>query len=189
VTFGAPFFPGGACPEGEGAGVSAGVGDGVSSAVGVGDAVAFLRFDLLFGVAVGDGVGEIFFFFGEAVGDEVGEAFCPACFRCLRDGLGVGVGSKTFLIFVANDSSAGCAAQSAPNSIAKIKSHFITEACHFNAVASAVLSGESSVRSESDALRQRTLQLAICIGRQDARRPHRQDVCATSVRAPEGLLC
>jgi hypothetical protein len=26
-------------------------------------------------------------------------------------------------------------------------------------------------------------------GRQDARRPHRQDVCATSVRAPEELLC
>jgi hypothetical protein len=27
------------------------------------------------------------------------------------------------------------------------------------------------------------------IGRQDARRPHRQDVCATTARAPEGLLC
>jgi len=84
-----------------------------------------LRFDLLFGVAVGDGLSEIFFFFGEAVGDGVGEAFCPACFRCLRDGVGVGVGSKTFLIFVPNDSSAACAAQTGPSKIARIKSHFM----------------------------------------------------------------
>ena len=51
-----------------------------------------------------------------------------------------------------------------------------------------LLSGESSVRSESDALRQRTLQLAICIGRQDARLPHRQDACATAELAPGEFL-
>jgi hypothetical protein len=54
----------------------------------------------------------------------VGVAFF---FRCLR--VGVGDGSKTFLIFVPNDSSAASAAQSAPNSIAKIKSHFMIEQC------------------------------------------------------------
>src|SRR5207248_10096309 len=122
LTFGAPFF---SRPEGcggEAVEVSAGVGDEVSSGAAVGDGLAFFRFDLLFGVALGDGLGEIFFFFGEAVGDRAGEAFGPACFRCLRDGVGVGVGSKTFLIFVPNDSSAASVAQSAPNSIAKIKS-------------------------------------------------------------------
>ncbi len=60
-----------------------------------------MRFDLLFGV--GDGVGEAFFDFGEAVGVGVGVVFF---FRCLRDELGVGSGSKVFLIFVPNDSSA-----------------------------------------------------------------------------------
>ena len=86
--------------------------------MGVGD--PFLRFDLLLGVALGDGVGEAFFRFGEVSGDGVGVAFF---FRCLR--LGVGDGSKTFLIFVPNDSSAGCAASIAPNKIAKTRSHFI----------------------------------------------------------------
>jgi hypothetical protein len=83
-----------------------------------------LRFDFVFGVGLGDGVGEIFFCFRSAVGDGVGVAFF---FRCLR--VGVGAGSKTFLIFVPNDSSAASAAQSAPNSIAKIKSHFMIEQC------------------------------------------------------------
>jgi len=80
-----------------------------------------LRFDLLFGV--GDGVGEAFFDFGEAVGVGVGVAFF---FRCLRDELGVGSGSKVFLIFVPNDSWAGYAARSAPNAIATAKKHLIT---------------------------------------------------------------
>ena len=65
--------------------------------MGVGD--AFLRFDLLLGVAVGDGLVEAFFRFGEASGDGVGVAFF---FRCLR--VGVGDGSKAFLIFVPSDS-------------------------------------------------------------------------------------
>ena len=87
--------------------------------MGVGD--AFLRFDLLFGIGLGDGLGEAFFCFGEASGDGVGVAFF---FRCLR--VGVGAGSKTFLIFVPSDSSAASTAHSAPNNIAKIKSHFIS---------------------------------------------------------------
>jgi len=86
--------------------------------VGVGD--AFLRFDLLFGIGLGDGLGEAFFCFGEASGDGVGVAFF---FRCLR--VGVGDGSKTFLIFVPSDSSAASAAQNAPNNIATIKRYFI----------------------------------------------------------------
>ena len=78
-----------------------------------------MRFDLLFGV--GDGVGEAFFDFGEAVG--VGVALF---FRCLRDELGVGSGSKAFLIFVPNDSWAGYAVPRAPNAIATAKRHLIT---------------------------------------------------------------
>ena len=80
-----------------------------------------MRFDLLFGV--GDGVGEAFFDFGEAVGVGVGVAFF---FRCLRDELGVGSASKVFLIFVPNDSWAGYAARSAPNSIETAKNHLTT---------------------------------------------------------------
>ena len=76
-----------------------------------------MRFDLLFGV--GDGVGEAFFDFGEAVGVGVGVGFF---FRCLRDELGVGSGSKVFLIFVPNDSSAGRReASTAPNKITVLK--------------------------------------------------------------------
>ena len=67
-----------------------------------------MRFDLFFGV--GDGVGEAFFRLGEAVGDGVGVAFFVECFRCLRLGVGLGFGSRTFLIFVPNDSSAEGAA-------------------------------------------------------------------------------
>ena len=79
-----------------------------------------MRFDLLFGVAVGDGLGEAFFCFGEGVGDGVGVVFF---FLCLR--LGVGDGSKTFLIFVPGDSSAACAGQTAANKMARIKIHFM----------------------------------------------------------------
>ena len=141
-----------------------------------------MRFDLLLGV--GDGVGEAFLPFAEAVGEGVGVGFFVECFRCLRLGVGLGSGSRTFLIFEPNDSSAEGAASMPPNKIIRIRSDFM-----FDAVVSAVLSGESSVRSESDALRQRTLQLAICIGRQDARQPHRQDACATAELVPEELLC
>ena len=63
-----------------------------------------MRFDFVFGVAVGDGVGETFLCFGEAVGDGLGVGFFVELFRCLRGG-GVGV-AKIFLIFVPNDSSA-----------------------------------------------------------------------------------
>lgn len=122
---GQPFVPGAGRSGGEGVGFSAGLGDVVSVAagdsVGVGVGDAFLRFDLLL-VGLGDGVGEAFFCLGEAAGDGVGVAFF---FRCLR--LGVGDGSKTFLIFVPNDSSARTAVWIAPNKITKIKSHFINE--------------------------------------------------------------
>jgi hypothetical protein len=110
------FFPGAGVSSVLDDGVSVAAGDSVS--VGVGD--AFLRFDFVFGVGLGDGVGEAFFCFRSAVGDGVGVAFF---FRCLR--VGVGDGSKTFWIFVPNDSSAACAAQTGPSKIARIKSHFI----------------------------------------------------------------
>ena len=83
-----------------------------------------MRFDLLFDVAVGDGLGEAFFCFGKLSGAGVGVDFF---FRCLR--LGVGDGSETFLIFVPSDSSAGRAASMAPNKITRIRSHFITRCC------------------------------------------------------------
>jgi len=84
----------------------------------VGD--AFLRFDFVFGVAVGDGVGETFLCFGEAVGDGLGVAFFVERFRCLRGG-GVGV-AKIFLIFVPNDSSAAFVASVTPKNSAESKS-------------------------------------------------------------------
>ena len=67
-----------------------------------------MRFDLLLGVD--DGVGETFFRLAEGVGDGVGVAFFDERFRCLRDGVGLGSGSRTFLIFVPNESSAEDAA-------------------------------------------------------------------------------
>jgi len=119
------------------------VSDGDSLGVGVGD--AFLRFDFAFDVGLGDGVGEAFLRFGKAVGDGVGVAFFAELFRCLR--AGVGVGSRIFLIFVPNDSSAAFEASIAPNNSAKIRSHFITESWCTSAVVSAVLSGDSSAQS------------------------------------------
>ena len=130
VTLGAPFFPGvgRAVTEGValGCGVSVGLGDGVSSGVAVADGDAlglgvgdpFLRFRFVSGVGLGDGVGEVFFRFGEAVGDGLGVDFLAECFRCFRAGVGVGASSKTFLIFVPNDSSA---ASIEPNNIAAIR--------------------------------------------------------------------
>ena len=85
----------------------------------------FLRFDFVFGVAVGDGVGEVFLCLGEAVGDGLGVAFFAERFLCLRVGAGVGV-AKIFLIFVPNDSSAACAAGTVPSKIATSKRHRTT---------------------------------------------------------------
>ena len=95
-----------------------------------------MRFDLLFGVAVGDGLGEAFFCFGEGVGDGVGVVFF---FLCLR--LGVGDGSKTFLIFVPDDSSTALEMEIVLNRIAKIRSHFITRCCPQRRIESSQLVG------------------------------------------------
>ena len=83
-----------------------------------------MRFDFVFDVGLGDGVGEAFLCFDEGVGDGVGVAFFTERFRCLRLGVGVGAVSKAFLIFVPNDCSAALEAQTALNRIARIRSHF-----------------------------------------------------------------
>ena len=88
----------------EGTGVSGAVADGLSSGSGVEPGLAFFRFDLLVGV----GVGVAFFRRGEAVGDGVAVGFFAEGFRCLRAGVGVGVGARIFLIFLPNGSSAVC---------------------------------------------------------------------------------
>src|SRR6266487_1988414 len=133
VALGAPFFSWVGCTVGEGVnvggGVSVGLGVSVSSAaaaaggdtLGLGVADAFFRFDLAFGVELGEGVGEIFFF-REAVGDGLGVDFFAVRFRCFRVGLGVGVASKTFLIFAPNDSSAASVPRTVANNVAIIKS-------------------------------------------------------------------
>ena len=134
MALGAPFFSGVGCAVAEGGGLGCGVSLGVdvavSSGVGVtdgdGDALGlgvgdlFLRFDFVSGVGLTDGAGEIFFF-GEAVGDGLGVDFPVERFRCFRDGVGVGVGSKIFLIFVPNDSSAALGAAIVPNKIATMR--------------------------------------------------------------------
>jgi hypothetical protein len=99
-----------------GAGVTDGDGDALGS--GVGD--FFFRFDFVSGVGLADGAGEVFFF-GERVGEGLGVAFVVERFRCFRDGAGVGVGSRSFLIFVPNDSSAAPGAAIVPNKIAMLK--------------------------------------------------------------------
>jgi hypothetical protein len=130
VALGAPFFSGLGCAVAEGvaigSGVLIGVGVAVSSgavvvdgdALGVGD--FFLRFDFVSGEELADGVGEIFFF-GEAVGDGLGVDFPVERFRCFRDDVGVGVGSKIFSIFVPNDSSAASGAPIVPTKSATIR--------------------------------------------------------------------
>lgn len=77
---------------------------------------AFLRFDFVFGVAVGDGVGEVFLRFGVAVADGLGVAFVAELFLCLRFGAGVGE-AKIFLIFVPNESSAASGVTIKPRQI------------------------------------------------------------------------
>jgi len=99
----------------------AGVTDGDGGALGLGVGELFLRFDLVSGVGIADGAGEIFFCFGEAVGDGLGVDFLVERFRCFRDGVGVGVGSRNFLIFAPNDSSAAPDAVIVPKKIAMIR--------------------------------------------------------------------
>jgi hypothetical protein len=130
VALGAPFFSRVACAVAEGdavgCGVSVGVGVAVSSGVAVadGDAVGvgdlFFRFDFVSGVGLADGDGEIFFF-GEALGEGLGVVFVVERRRCFRDGVGVGVGPRSFFIFVPNDSSAASGAAIVPNKIATMR--------------------------------------------------------------------
>jgi hypothetical protein len=130
VALGAPFFSGAGCAVTEGvavaSGVSVGVGAAVSSGVVVADGDAlgvgdfFLRFDFVSGEELADGAGEIFFF-GEAVGDGLGVDFPVERFRCFRGGVGVGVASKIFWIFVPNDSSAASGVLIGPTKIATMR--------------------------------------------------------------------
>ena len=137
MALGAPFFSGVGRAVAEGGGVGCGVSLGVdvavSSGVGVtdGDAAGlgvgdlFFRFDFVSGVGLADGAGEIFFF-GEAVGEGLGVVLVVERLRCFRDGVGVGVGPRNFLIFVPSDSSAASGAAIVPNKIATmIKSRSI----------------------------------------------------------------
>jgi len=80
----------------------------------------FFRFDLVSGVGLADGAGEVFFF-GETVGEGLGVALVVERFRCFRDGVGVGVAPRNFVIFVPNDSSAAPGAAIVPNKIAMLK--------------------------------------------------------------------
>ena len=132
MALGAPFFSGVGRAVAEGGGIGCGVSLGidvaVSSGVGVTDGEApglgvgdlFFRFDFVSGVGLADGAGEIFFFV-EAVGEGLGVAFVVERSRCFRDGVGVGVGPRSFLIFVPSDSSAASGAAIAPNTIATMR--------------------------------------------------------------------
>lgn len=106
---------------GPGVSVSSGVAVAEGDAPGLGEGDLFLRFRFVSGVGLGDGVGETFFRFGEAVGEGLGEDFPAERFRCFRIGVGVGVASKIFLIFVPNDSSALPGATFIPKQIAAIR--------------------------------------------------------------------
>jgi len=137
VAFGAPFF----CGIGEGVGLGCGVSVGVGVTLGVGVVVSsggavadgdgdslgagvgdlFFPFDFVAGVGLGDGVGDVFFRLGEALGDGVGVDFFVTRLRCFRVGVGVGVASRSFLIFVPKDSSAASGATIVPKKIATIR--------------------------------------------------------------------
>ena len=150
-----------------------------------------MRFDLLFGV--GDGVGEAFLRFAEAVGDGVGVGVFVECFRCLCDGVGLGSGSRTFLIFEPNDSLAEGAASTAPNKITRIRSHFIIRRCsvRYSAENRVQYFGRmpSGQRILQPVKRSAGSPQRFRLGGYDAHRLHRQDVCATTARALAGLLC
>jgi hypothetical protein len=131
LAFGAPFFSGVGEGVGVGCEVSVGLGVAVSSGVliaegdgdspGAGVADFFLCFDFVGGVGLGDEVGDVFFRLGEALGDGLGVDFIATCLRCFRVGVGVGVASRIFLIFVPNDSSAASGTTIVPKKIAPLK--------------------------------------------------------------------
>jgi hypothetical protein len=98
------------------------------------------------------------------------------------------------LIFEPNDSSAEGAASTAPNKITRIRSHFITRRCNVRCAQRRFASGSSAGCPEDSGTVQyveigRLATASPSSGGQDARRPHRQDVSATSARALAGLLC
>jgi hypothetical protein len=136
------------------------VADGDALGLGVGD--LFLRFDFSSGVGLADGAGEIFLF-GEAVGDGLGVDFPVARFRCFRDGVGVGVGPRNFLIFVPNDSSAASGMAIVPKKIAMLKKirSVLLEAIGF---VGRFCETPTSPASDRDAL-QSTSQRLIFMGR------------------------
>jgi hypothetical protein len=145
VVGGGPLAPGVALGLEEGVGDSVGVGEGEGlcfffgegrgeeSGVGAGDVFFFFgEADALgAGFSAGVGLPEAFFFFeeegdgdfsGVADGFGVGDFSASSFFftvellRCFR-GVGVGVGAKTFLILLPNDSSA-CDRSAMPRSMA-----------------------------------------------------------------------
>jgi hypothetical protein len=98
------------------------------------------------------------------------------------------------LIFEPNDSLAETAASTAPNKITRIRSHFITRRCSVRCPQRRFESSNSAGCPQNSGTVQyveidRLATASPSIGGQDARRPHRQDVCATSARALAGLLC
>src|SRR6266705_1899930 len=118
VAFGAPFF----CGIGEGVGLGCGVSVGVGVTLGVGVVVSSGG-TVADGDAdsLGTGVGDPFFRLGEALGDGVGVDFFVTRLRCFRVGVGVGVASRSFLIFVPSDSSAAPGATIVPKRMAAIR--------------------------------------------------------------------
>jgi hypothetical protein len=113
---------------------------------------------------------------------------------------------------VPNDCSAGCATRAVPIKIASIKRHFINRRAAMDRKAAKHCRTPRHVRNCDRTFLvcvlecggapplfiiarfafEKTYRLATASpsgGGQDARQPHRQDVCATSVPAPEGLLC